>query len=77
MKFSCQLAFGEIRLKNEDILLTGPTNELYLRVDYLKKNKLDIPNIVEFTYLAKKKKQVKIDYHKDVRDIIKDIYKHI
>ena len=64
-------------IKNNEILLSGPTNELYLRVDFLKRNKFDIPDIIEFTYLAKKKKQVKIDYHKDVRDIIKDIYKHI
>lgn len=64
-------------VKNNEILLTGLTNELYLRVDFLKRNKFDIPDIVEFTYIAKKKKQVKIDYHKDVRDIIKDIYKHI
>lgn len=64
-------------IKNNEVLIEGPTNELYLRVDYLKRNKFDIPDIVEFTYIAKKKKQVKIDYHKDVRDIIKDIYKHI
>lgn len=66
-----------IFLKNDEIFLTGPTNELYLRVDYLKRNKFEIPDTVEFTYIAKKKKEVKIDYHKDVRDIIKDIYKHI
>lgn len=64
-------------IKNNEILLSGKTNELYLRVDYLKKNRFEIPDIVEFTYIAKKKKEVKIDYHKDVRDIIKDIYKHI
>ena len=40
-------------------------------------NKFSIPEIIEFTYLAKKKKSVKIDYHKDIRDIIKDIYKHV
>ena len=66
-----------IFIKNDDIFLTGLTNEVYLRVDYLKRNKFEIPDIVEFTYIAKKKKEVKIDYHKDVRDIIKDIYKHI
>lgn len=64
-------------IKNDDIFLSGKTDELYLRVDYLKKNKFEIPDIVQFTYIAKKKYQVKIDYHKDVRDIIKDIYKHI
>lgn len=66
-----------IFMKNEEVLLVGRTDEVYLRVDYLKKNKIEIPEIVEFTYIAKKEKDVKIDYHKDVRDIIKDIYKHI
>lgn len=66
-----------IFMKNSEVLLTGKTEELYLRVDYLKRHKFDIPEIVEFTYIAKKEKNVKIDYHKDVRDIIKDIYKHI
>ena len=47
------------------------------REDFLKKNRINITKIVEFTYLAKKKKNIKIDYHKDVRDIIKDIYKHV
>ena len=50
---------------------------IYQRVDFLKRNKFDVPEIIEFTYLAKKKKAVKIDYHKDIRDIIKDIYKHV
>lgn len=66
-----------IFIKNNEIVFDGKTNELYLNVDDLTKNKFDIPEIVEFTYIAKKKKEVKIDYHKDVRDIIKDIYKHI
>lgn len=66
-----------IFMKNDEVILTGPTSEVYLKVEYLKRNKFEIPDIVEFTHLAKKKKQVKIDYHKDVRDIIKDIYKHI
>ena len=64
-------------IKNSSIVLSGKTEEEYLKVDFLVKNKFEIPDIVEFTCLAKKKKQVKIDYHKDIRDIIKDIYKHI
>ena len=43
----------------------------------LRKSTFDIPDIVEFTHKAKKTKKVKIDYHKDIRDIIKDIYKHV
>lgn len=66
-----------ILLKKGKLLLEGKTEEIYLRVDYLKRNHFEIPEIVEFTYLAKRKKNVKIDFHKDIRDIIKDIYKHI
>ena len=42
----------------------------------LEKNNIEVPEIVQITYLAKKK-DVRIDYHKDIRDIIKDIYKHV
>ena len=66
-----------IIFKNDKILASGNTYEIMQRVDFLKKNRISIPKIVEFTYLAKKKKNIKIDYHKDVRDIIKDIYKHV
>ena len=46
-------------------------------MDYIKRNGYKVPEIVQFTYKAIKKKKVKIDYHKDIRDIIKDIYKHV
>ena len=63
--------------KNGKIIAQDNTSNVYQRVDFLKRNKIDIPEIIEFTYLAKKHKNVKIDYHKDIRDIIKDIYKHV
>ena len=66
-----------IFIKNNQVVLEGKTTEVYQKVEVLKKQKLSIPEIIEFTYLAKKKKEVKIDYHKDIRDIIKDIYKHV
>ena len=64
-------------VKNKRIFLEGTTEETYERVDYIKRNGYKVPEIVQFTYKAIKKKKVKIDYHKDIRDIIKDIYKHV
>ena len=64
-------------VKNKRIFLEGKTQEIYERVDYLKRNGYKIPEIVAFTYKVIKKKKVKIEYHKDIRDIIKDIYKHV
>ena len=62
--------------KNNKIIIEGNTKEVLENVNLLKKHKIDIPDIVEFTYLAKAKK-AKIDYHRDIRDLMKDIYKHI
>ncbi len=66
-----------IIVKNDNILMQGETKESFHRVDFLKRNGIKIPNCVKFTYLAKKEKDVKIEYHSDIRDIIKDIYKHV
>lgn len=62
---------------DDKLLREGSTKELLEDVEYLKSNSLPVPEIVEFTYKAKKKYNVKIDYHSDIRDIIKDIYKHV
>lgn len=62
--------------KNNKIIAEDTTSNVFQRVDFLKKNSIEVPEIVLMTYLAKKK-NVKIDYHKDIRDIIKDIYKHV
>jgi len=66
-----------IFIKNNKIFYEGDTKETYEHVDYLNRSKFTIPDIVLFTSIAKKKKEVKIDYHNDIRDIIKDIYKHV
>ena len=63
--------------KNNKILVEGNTSELFQRVDFLRKNGIVIPDLIELTYLAKKNKNIKLEYHKDIRDIIKDIYKHV
>ena len=42
----------------------------------LNKYGLDMPNIVEFIELAKNK-NIKIPYSKDIRDLIKDVYRNV
>lgn len=58
-------------------IIYGETNKLLQDVDLLKENNIKIPEIVEITYLANLNKKAKLNYHKDIRDIIKDIYKHV
>ena len=62
---------------DDKLLKEGKTSTILEDVEFLKRNSLSVPEIVEFTYLAKKKYNIKIDYHSDIRDIIKDIYKHV
>lgn len=66
-----------ILIKNNTILTEGPTKEVYEKVEFLLKNDFEVPDIVLFTHKAKEEKKVKIDYHRDIRDLIKDIYKHV
>lgn len=66
-----------IFLKENKVLIEGNTQEEYQKVGFLIKNKIEVPDIVMFTYKVHKQKNIKIDYHTDIRDIIKDIYKHV
>lgn len=64
-------------IKKNNLFIEDETNKLFQRVDFLHKNNIKVPEIVELTHLIKKKKKIKLEYHKDVRDILKDIYKHV
>lgn len=66
-----------IIIKNSRIISDGPIKDVYSKVELLKRNKFSVPIFTEFTHQARKNKKVKIDFHKDIRDIIKDIYKHV
>lgn len=66
-----------IIIKDNAILLEGNFKKLVDKIKLLKENNIDIPDILEFTYLAKTNKKIKLDYYKDIRDLIKDIYKHV
>lgn len=64
-------------IKKNSLFVEDETNKLLQRVDFLHKNNIKVPEIVELTHLIKKKKKIKLEYQKDVRDILKDIYKHV
>lgn len=66
-----------IILKDDKVLKEGNTKDLYENVKFLLKENIEVPDIAFFTYKAKIAKKVKIEYHRDIRDLIKDIYKHI
>lgn len=64
-------------IKKNNLFVEDDTDKIFKRVDFLHKNNIKVPEIVELTHLIKKKKKIRLEYHKDVRDILKDIYKHV
>ncbi len=66
-----------IILKDYQLIKQGLTKEVYEYVDLLLENDIELPDIITLAYKIKKNKDIHIDYHRDLRDLIKDIYKHI
>lgn len=66
-----------VLLKNSKCLKTDKSNELFTDVPFLLEHKIPVPRLTYFTYLVYKNKKRKLSYHKDIRDLMKDIYKHI
>ena len=52
------------------------TYDFFTSVKFLKANRIELPRLIDITYRGKCK-GVKLTYQKDIRDIIKDIYKHV
>jgi len=64
-------------LKNGTILKKGKTTTLYQNVNFLERYHYEVPPLAKFTSQSVKEKGAKLEYHKDIRDLIKDIYKHV
>ncbi len=66
-----------ICFSDNKILIQGDTNHLFEEnTTLLMNNKVVIPKTILFTNLVLKK-NIKLNYNKDIRDLIKDIYKKV
>ncbi len=66
-----------ICFSNDKILIQGNTDYLFEEnTSLLMNNKIGIPKTILFTNLVLKK-DIKLNYSKDIRDLIKDIYKKV
>lgn len=64
-------------IKNSKVVLFGNTNDVYTNVEQLNKFKIEVPYLSDISYKAKKNKNIKLFYRKDVRDTMKDIYRNV
>lgn len=79
-KIECLYEYSKyaIVLKDEGILVEGNTDTLFEEnVDKFLENNIEIPKSIEFSYLVNKNKNVKLGLFRDIRDLIKDIYKKV
>lgn len=65
-----------IILKNGRLKVFLPTPKAFQDAELLEKLNIDVPNLVKFTNKARAKK-IRLMYHRDILDLIKDIYKHV
>lgn len=66
-----------IIFKDHNLLVDTKTDYLFKNIPFLQANNIEIPEIVLFTYKAINEKNIHLYYHKDVRDLMKDIYKNV
>lgn len=64
--------------KGEEVLVDGDTMEIFEDgVELLLMNNIFVPESVEFSYKVNTNKNIKLGYFRDIRDLIKDIYKKV
>jgi len=73
-----QLIANEIIIIGDDgMIVSGLINDICVDVELLNSINITAPHLSNITHKARIDKGIKLSYHKDVRDIIKDIYKHV
>lgn len=72
-----QYADQVVLLKDGTILMEGPVEKVYMEEAILLKHHIDIPETIAFTNYVRKKKEIPLGYYKDIRDLIKDIYRNV
>lgn len=66
-----------IVLDEGTVLTEGPTETIYFEDPKIISRHIERPEIVEFIDLVERKKGIKLIHRKDVRDVIKDIYRNV
>lgn len=67
-----------IVMNTNKVIIDGDTDTIFEeKIETFRENNIPIPKTIEFSYLVNHDKNVKLGYFKDIRDLIKDIYKKV
>ncbi len=64
-----------VLFSNGHVVVEGNTLDVYFNNEKLEESKIELPEIVSFIKLVKERKNVKLMPRKDIKDMIKDIYR--
>ncbi len=67
-----------VLLGEDHCLKEGVPTKVFDDIELLVQNGIfELPNLLLFTEFVRATKKVKLSYHRDIRDLIKDVYKHL
>lgn len=77
IEFAIRLTDNYVILKNGKICSSGTSKELLNNIPRLKSSGIEIPRIIEFINVVNKKKNINLDMTFDIKELMKDIYRHV
>lgn len=77
VEFALRVADNYLLLKKGHVVADGNIKNLLISSDKITSAGLDVPKIISFINTAKKRKNIDLDYTFDIKELMKDVYRHV